>query len=231
MQVRRQQGLRRDDYRDRLMPDNEIKVLVVDDHAVVRSGLRIILGMATDIVVAGEAESADNALHLIRAQRFDVALVDIALPGRNGLELLKTMRIETPGLAVLILSMYSEEMYALRALRLGAAGYLSKNSVGATLISAVRKAAMGGKYISPDTADRFARMLAGEGGGEHGILSDRELEVLKLLAGGESTSGIADALALSSSTVATYRNRICVKLNLKNNADLTRYALVNGLLV
>jgi len=213
------------------MPNSEIKVLLVDDHAVVRNGLRVMLGSAKDINVANEAESADEALQLVRAERFDVVLLDIAMPDKNGLELLKTLRIEKPRLAVLILSMYSEEMYALRALKLGAAGYLPKNSPGQTLISAVRKAAAGGKYISPGIADQLARMLAGDAGSEFDALSDRELEVLKLLAGGESTTGIADALSLSASTVATYRTRICDKLKLKNNADLTRYALVNGLLL
>lgn len=213
------------------MPNSEIKVLLVDDHAVVRNGLRVMLGSAKHINVANEAESADEALQLVRAERFDVVLLDIAMPDKNGLELLKTLRIEKPRLAVLILSMYSEEMYALRALKLGAAGYLPKNSPGQTLISAVRKAAAGGKYISPGIADQLARMLAGDAGSEFDALSDRELEVLKLLAGGESTTGIADALSLSASTVATYRTRICDKLKLKNNADLTRYALVNGLLL
>jgi len=213
------------------MPNSEIKVLLVDDHAVVRNGLRVMLASAKDINVANEAESADQALQLVRAERFDVVLLDIAMPDKNGLELLKTLRIEKPRLAVLILSMYSEEMYALRALKLGAAGYLPKNSPGPTLINAVRKAAAGGKYISAGIADQLARMLAGDAVAEHDALSDRELEVLKLLAGGESTTGIADALSLSSSTVATYRTRICDKLKLKNNADLTRYALVNGLLL
>ena len=189
------------------------------------------LASAKDINVTNEAESADQALQLVRAERFDVVLLDIAMPDKNGLELLKTLRIEKPRLAVLILSMYSEEMYALRALKLGAAGYLPKNSPGPTLINAVRKAAAGGKYISAGIADQLARMLAGDAVAEHDALSDRELEVLKLLAGGESTTGIADALSLSSSTVATYRTRICDKLKLKNNADLTRYALVNGLLL
>jgi DNA-binding NarL/FixJ family response regulator len=213
------------------MANSQIRVLLVDDHAVVRNGVRVMLGSAKDIIVASEAESADQALLLVRAEHFDVVLLDIAMPEKSGLELLKALRLEKPRLAVLILSMYSEEMYALRTLKLGAAGYLPKNSPGPTLISAVRKAAAGGKYISAATADQFARMLAGDGGGEHDSLSDRELEVLKLLAGGETTSGIADALCLSSSTVATYRTRICEKLGLKNNSDLTRYALVNGLLV
>lgn len=213
------------------MANSQIRVLLVDDHAIVRNGLRVMLGSAKDIVVANEAETMDEALGLIRAETFDVALLDIAMPEKNGLELLKVLRIERPKLAVLILSMYAEEMYAVRALKLGAAGYLTKSSPGPTLISAVRKAAAGGKYISPGTADQFARMLSGDGGCAHETLSDRELEVLKLLAGGETTAGIADTLCLSPSTVATYRSRICEKLRLKNNADLTRYALVNGLLV
>jgi DNA-binding NarL/FixJ family response regulator len=213
------------------MADGQIRVLLVDDHAVVRNGLRAMLSSAKDIIVANEAGTIDEALRLIRAERFDVALLDIAMPEKNGLELLKALRVEKLRPAVLILSMYAEEMYAVRALKLGAAGYLTKNSPTATLIGAVRKAAAGGKYISPETADQFARMLSDGRGCAHENLSDRELEVLKMLAGGQSTGAIAEALCLSPSTVATYRLRIFEKLGMKNNADLTRYALVNGLLV
>jgi len=213
------------------MSNSQIRVLLVDDHAVVRNGLRAMLSSAKDIIVANEAGTMDEALHLIRAENFDVALLDIAMPEKNGLELLKALRTEKPRLAVLILSMYAEEMYALRALKLGAAGYLTKNSPTATLIGAVRKVAAGGKYISPATADQFARMLSGDRGCLHENLSDRELEVLKLLAAGETNGEIAQALCLSPSTVATYRIRIFEKLGMKNTADLTRYALVNGLLL
>jgi DNA-binding NarL/FixJ family response regulator len=213
------------------MADAQIRVLLVDDHAVVRNGLRAMLSSAKDIIVANEAGTMEEALRLIRAERFDVALLDIAMPEKNGLELLKALRVEKQRPAVLVLSMYAEEMYAVRALKLGAAGYLTKNSPTATLIGAVRKAAAGGKYISPETADQFARMLSDGHGCAHENLSDRELEVLKLLAAGQTTGGIAEALCLSPSTVATYRIRIFEKLGMKNNADLTRYALVNGLVV
>jgi DNA-binding NarL/FixJ family response regulator len=208
-----------------------IRVLLVDDHAVVRNGLRVMLSSAADIVVANEAENMEDALQLVRAEKFDVALLDIAMPKKNGLELLKALRAEMPGLAVLILSMYAEEMYAVRALKLGAAGYLTKNAPAATLIAAVRKAAAGGKYITPGTADQFARMLSGDSAVPHECLSDRELEVLKLLAAGETSARIAEILCLSQSTVTTYRARICEKMGLKSNSELTRYALVNGLLL
>src|SRR5581483_5844239 len=132
---------------------------LVDDHTVVRNGVRLMLSAATEIRVAGEAASAPEALQLVEAEHFDVALVDIALPGKNGLDLLKSLRVVRPELKVLMLSTYSEEIYALRALKMGAAGYLTKDSPTATLIEAVRKAAAGGKYVSASLAEKFASML------------------------------------------------------------------------
>jgi DNA-binding NarL/FixJ family response regulator len=206
------------------------RVLLVDDHAMVRNGVRMMLGAADDIVVVAEAENAAEAMRLVREQEFDVALVDIAMPGRNGLELLKAMKEERPKLAVLILSMYSEGVYAVRAFKLGAAGYLTKNSPESTLIDAVRKAAAGGKYVSPTLANQFADMLSG-GIASHENLSDRELEVLKLIAAGESLVNIATMLHLSPSTVTTYRARILEKMGMKSNAELSRYAQQCGLVL
>ena len=207
-----------------------IKVLLVDDHTVVRNGVRLMLSAATEIRVAGEAASAPEALQLVEAEHFDVALVDIALPGKNGLDLLKSLRVVRPELKVLMLSTYSEEIYALRALKMGAAGYLTKDSPTATLIEAVRKAAAGGKYVSASLAEKFASMLVGNSAASHESLSNRELEVLKMLARGESIVGIGEKLHLSPKTVTTYRTRILEKIGIGSNAELTRYAIENGLL-
>jgi DNA-binding NarL/FixJ family response regulator len=214
------------------MTPETIKVLLVDDHTVARNGVRLMLSAASDIRVDGEAGTAQDALQIANAQCFDVALVDIALPGKNGLDLLKSLRAAHPALAVLILSTYSEEIYAVRALKLGASGYLTKDSPTTTLIEAVRKAASGAKYVSPSLAEKFAVMLGGRtAASSHESLSNRELEVLKLLAKGESLIAIGETLHLSPKTVTTYRTRILEKLGLSSNAQLARYAVENGLLM
>ncbi|MGN6578575.1 MAG: response regulator [Bordetella sp.] len=212
------------------MTPRGLDVLLVDDHAVVRSGVRLMLGDAPDIHVTGEAASASQAISLVEKQHFDVALVDIALPGRNGLDLLQALRRQNPGMAVLILSTYSEEIYAIRALRLGAAGYLTKDSAGATLIEAIRKAANGLRYVSPGLTERLAGMLTGAPSGSHENLSNRELEVLKMIAVGKSLVDIAQLMHLSPKTVTTYRTRILEKIGVRTNVELARYAAENGLL-
>ena len=212
------------------MAEKTITVLLVDDQPVARNGVRLMLSSASEILVAGEAETALDALRLVREQNFDVALVDIALPRKNGLELLQSLRVLQPKLAVLMLSTYSEEIYATRALKLGASGYLTKDSPTATLVAAVRKAAGGGKYVSPSLMEKFASMIGGKKEASHQALSNRELEVLKLIARGESLIGIAEILHLSPKTVTTYRMRILEKMVLGGNAELTRYAIENGLL-
>lgn len=213
------------------MSRHAIRVLLVDDHEVVRNGVRLMLGTADDVVVAGEAGSAEEALAQAHAGDFDVALVDIALPDRSGLDLLRTLRAEKPRLRVLMLSMYAEDVYALRAIKHGAAGYLTKSSTAASLVAAVRKAAAGGKVISPQLVEQFAQLIGGDAGSSHEHLSNRELEVLKRIAEGYSLVDVARALHLSPSTVTTYRARILEKTNLKSNAELTRYALEHGLLL
>jgi DNA-binding NarL/FixJ family response regulator len=214
------------------MADGNIKVLLVDDHVVVRNGVRLMLSSEADIVVTAEASAAQEALGLIRAQDFDVALIDIAMPGKNGLELLKQIRAEKPGVAVLILSTYSEEVYAVRALKAGAAGYLTKESPASVLVAAVRKAAAGGKYVSATLTEKLADFIGGDGpAASHETLSDRELEVLKLIAAGESLVKIAEKLHLSPNTVTTYRTRVLEKMGMSNNAELTRYAMESGLLL
>ncbi|MGZ9712207.1 response regulator [Glaciimonas sp. GNP009] len=213
------------------MLNKKIKVLLVDDHAVVRNGVRLMLSVAQDILVMGEAETAEQAARMVRKQEFDVALVDIALAGQSGLDLLKRLRVEKPTLAVLILSMYSEEVYAVRALKLGAAGYLTKSNSATTMIEAVRKAATGGKYLSPALVERLANMIGNDRVIPHEALSDRELEVLKLLALGESLVNIAKKLHLSPKTVTTHRTHILEKMGMSSNTALVRYALENGLLI
>jgi DNA-binding NarL/FixJ family response regulator len=163
-------------------------------------------------------------------RRFDVALVDIKMPGKNGLDLLKCLRNEYPRMAVLILSTYSEEIYAVRALKLGASGYLTKDAPTSTLIEAVRKAAAGGKHVSPALLEKLASLVGGGATGDHENLSNRELEVLKMIAAGESLVRIGELLHLSPNTVTTYRSRILDKMGMASNAELTRYALEHGLI-
>jgi DNA-binding NarL/FixJ family response regulator len=207
-----------------------IKVLVADDHAVVRRGLRQILAETPDIHVAGEAITAQDVLRLVRAERWDVVVLDINLPGGNGLEVLAEIRKERPNLPVLILTVYSEEQYAVRAIKAGAAGFLTKESAPDKLVEAVRKLASGGRYVTAEVAEALASIVAGEGKGTpHERLSDREFEVLRMLASGKTVSQVAQELALSVKTVSTHRTRILQKMNMKTNAELTHYAVKNHL--
>lgn len=213
------------------MPTNPIRVLLVDDHAIARNGVRLMLGTAGDIEVVGEASNAQEAMQLIETLEVDVALLDITMPGKNGLDLLKSMKAERPRLGVLMLSTYSEEIYAVRALKLGAAGYLTKDVPTAVLIEAVRKVAKGGKHVSPALVDKLASMIGGGApAAGHEALSNRELEVFKLIAKGESLVRIGELLHLSPNTVTTYRTRILEKMGMTTNAELTRYAIEQGLL-
>jgi DNA-binding NarL/FixJ family response regulator len=212
------------------MSQGKVKVLLVDDHAVVRNGIRLMLDTVDDIEVAGEAGTAHDALLATRAQHYDVILVDINLPDKCGLDLIERLRTQGAKTAVVVLSAYPEEMYALRAFKKGAAAYLNKRSSADEIIAAVRKAAAGGKYVSPEVMERFAGMIGGQTIRGHDELSDRELEVLKHLAAGESLVRIGERLHLSPSTVTTYRARLLEKMGMKSNAELTRYALEHGLL-
>jgi DNA-binding NarL/FixJ family response regulator len=212
------------------MSAGKIRILLVDDHGVVRSGIRLMLGTAQDIEVAGEAATAQDALQFVNEHHVDVILVDINLPDKSGLDLIKRLRTLKPKIAAVVLTAYPEETYALRAFKQGAAGYLNKSSSTDVIIAAVRKAAAGGKYITPETMERFAGMISGDKLGSHEALSDRELEVLKRLAEGESLVRIAGQLHLSPSTVTTYRARVLEKMGMKSNAELTRYAIEHGLL-
>jgi DNA-binding NarL/FixJ family response regulator len=207
-----------------------IKVLVADDHAVVRRGLRDILAQTGDILVGGEAATAHDVRRLVREQRWDVVVLDISLPEGNGLDLTADIRRERPETPVLILTVHSEKQYAIRAIKAGAAGFLTKESAPDKLIDAVRKIAGGGRYVSAELAETLASVLAGEAPGQpHDRLSDREFEILKMLASGQTVSQVAQALALSVKTVSTHRTRLLKKMNMKTNAELTHYAVRNGL--
>jgi DNA-binding NarL/FixJ family response regulator len=207
-----------------------IKVLVADDHGIVRRGLRQILTETPDIVVGGEAATADEVIRQVQKEHWTVVLLDLKLPGSSGLELLMQVRRERPQLAVLILTMYPEEQYAVRALKAGAAGFLTKETAPDKLVDAVRKVAAGGRYVSAELAETLASLLAGEGkGAPHERLSDREFEVLKMLASGRTVSQVAETLSLSVKTVSTHRTRLLKKMNMSTNAELTHYAVRNGL--
>lgn len=215
------------------MSTEPIRVLLVDDHAIARNGVRLMLSTAPDIEVAGEAGNAQEAMQVTQSGRFDVALVDITMPGKNGLDLLRMLRAEHPRMAVLMLSTYSEEIYAVRALKLGASGYLTKDVPTSVLISAVRKAAAGGKHVSEAVVDKLASLIGGGGAAaaaNHEALSNREFEVFKLIAAGESLVRIGEILHLSPNTVTTYRTRILEKMGMTSNAELTRYAVENGMI-
>jgi two-component system invasion response regulator UvrY len=207
------------------------RVLVCDDHAIVRAGLKQILEEAPDMEVAGEASSGVEALKKVREAECDVVLLDIAMPEKNGIDTLKQMKQIKPHLPVLVLSMYPEEQYAISLLRAGAAGYMTKESATDQLLSAIRKVAQGGKYISPTLAE----ILASELGGEtekplHESLSKREFQIFCKLAAGQTVSDIANEIFLSVKTVSTYRSRVLEKMKMKNNAELTYYAVKNGLI-
>ncbi|HET6452130.1 MAG TPA: response regulator transcription factor [Spirochaetia bacterium] len=207
-----------------------LRILLCDDHPIVREGLKNILLQQSDIKVVEEAGSGGELLQKNASARFDVIILDITLPDMNGLEVLKNLRSAAPAPAVLVLSMHPEEQYATRALKAGAAGYLQKESAPAELMTAVRKIARGGRYVTPSLAEKLALDLAGPGDREpHELLSDREYQVLTLIASGRGIKEIALELALSAPTVATYRSRLMAKLGLASTVDLVRYALEHKL--
>lgn len=203
-----------------------IKILIADDHAIVRRGLKQILTETPDMVVAGEAHDGQEMLDLVRSGHWDVVVLDISMPGRGGLDILKQLKSERPKLPVLMLTIYPEDQYAVRVLRAGASGYLTKESAPDHLVEAIRKVARGGKYVSAHLAEKLAFSL--ESLSEkppHETLSDREFQVLRLIASGKTVKEIGDQLALSVKTISTYRTRILEKMRMKNNAELTHYAI------
>ena len=207
-----------------------IKVLIADDHAVVRQGLKQILSEQPDMKVLGEAGSVPELLDHIRKQQWDIVVLDISMPGRGGLEGLKELKQEQPKLPVLILSIHPEDQFAVRALKTGASGYLTKDSAPEELVQAIRKVLTGRKYISPGLAEKLATDLQTDTARPlHEALSDREFQILRLIASGISVTEIANKLSLSVKTVSTYRTRILEKMKMKTSAELMRYAIKHQL--
>jgi two-component system, NarL family, invasion response regulator UvrY len=207
------------------------RVIVVDDHALIRRGMRETLAEHTDIRVIGEATEYGELRELLRGGLTpDVIVLDINLPGRDGIDVLKTLRAEGNAVAVLVVTMYTEDQYALRSLRAGANGYLHKSAPPQTLVAAVRQLAQGRRYLSAEIAELMAAALAGEGEGlPHEKLSDREMQTLKAIGSGKQLSEIAAAMRLSPKTVSVYRARLLEKMKLSTNAELTHYAIKHGL--
>ncbi len=207
-----------------------MNILIADDHAIVRKGLVQLLREGFADVNVMEASNSVEAIDLCHSNAFDVILLDISMPGRNGMETLKQLRTEGIKTPVLMLSMHSEDQYAIRALKAGASGFVNKEAATEELLTAVQKAASGKKYITPSVAEKMAAAISDRGElPSHEILSDREMQVLQQIALGKTVSEIAEEISLSVNTISTYRTRLLDKLKLNNNAELTRYAIENHL--
>jgi two-component system, NarL family, invasion response regulator UvrY len=207
-----------------------IRVLIVDDHAIVRQGLKLILSDTDDLVVAGEASNGVEVMQMVRNGAWDVVLMDVSMPDRNGIDALKLIKKEFPRLAVLVLSMHPEEHYAVRALKAGAAGYLTKQMAPDLLVKAIRQVAAGKKYVSPAVAQQLAVAITDDDERPlHERLSDREYQTLVMISSGKTLTQIAEELNLSVKTVSVYRARLLEKMKLKNNAEITHYGLKHGL--
>jgi len=208
-----------------------IRVVVADDHQILREGLRQLLQAGGDLAVVGEAADGHAVLEQVRALEFDVLLLDMSMPGKSGIELIRQVKAEKPRLRILVLSMHEEHQYAVRAIRAGASGYLTKESATAQLVAAIRKVASGGAFISAELAERLAQeAMPHAEGPRHSTLSDREYQVFRLLVSGRSVSDIAADLHLSAKTVSTHKARLMEKLGVDNNADLVHYAVRHRLI-
>jgi two-component system invasion response regulator UvrY len=208
-----------------------IRILIADDHAIVRAGLKQFIADQPDMEVAGEAATGNEAIQLARAGGFDVLLLDISMPDKNGIDTLKTVKQARPELPILMISGYAEDQYAVNLLRAGAAGYLNKDAASSQLVGAIRTVVCGRKFVSPALAQILADGVTGDADQPlHGELSQREFQIFCKLAGGAAVSKIADELHLSVKTVSTYRTRVLEKMGMKSNADLTYYAIKNGLI-
>lgn len=209
-----------------------LRILLVDDHAVVRQGIKQILADAYTGAVFGEATNIHELREIIKTDHWDMVVLDLAMPDGNGLEVLKQIKIDYPGMPVLILSMYPEDQYAIRTIRAGAAGYLNKESAPEELVRAIKKILSGGEYISASVAEELVSYARKEDDRPlHKSLSDREYQVLCLIASGKEIKEIADQLSLSAKTISTYRTRLLIKMNMKTNGELTHYAIQNGLIM
>jgi DNA-binding NarL/FixJ family response regulator len=207
-----------------------IRILIADDHAIVREGLKQIVSQETDMRIDGEAESADEMFRILEKSPCDIIVLDISMPGKSGLEALKELKQKYADLPVLILSIYSEDQYGIRALRAGAAGFLKKVSAPGELVTAIRKIIHGGRYISESLAEKMADNLSFGNRLPHETLSDREYQIMCQIATGMSAEQIADDLKISVHTVYSYRNRLLDKMKMKSNVELTRYAVQNKLI-
>ena len=208
-----------------------LKALIADDHAVVRRGLKEILAEELNVAGFGEAGNTAELLELVRKEHWDILILDITMPGRSGLEVLKDLKHDSPRLPVLVLSMHPEDQFATRTLKAGAAGYMTKENAPAELIIAVRKVLSGGTYVSASLAEKLARELATDPGERpHEALSDREYQVMRMIGSGKAVGTIAQELSLSKKTISTYRAHILEKMRMKNNAEIIHYVLTNHLL-
>ena len=208
-----------------------IKIVIADDHEIVRAGLKQIIADEEDMEVAGESNSGEKLIELIKKNEYDVVLLDLKMSGMNGIEVMKHIKTIKPSIPVIVLSMHAEDQYAVRTIKAGASGYLTKETAGDNLIAAVKKVVAGGKYISPTLAETLADSIAG-GGSElpHEQLTDREFQVLCMIASGKTVSEIGAELFLSVKTISTYRQRILEKMSMKNNSELTHYVIKNNIL-
>lgn len=208
-----------------------IRIVVCDDHAIVREGLKGILGAQPDFQVVAEASDGHEVLQRVRGLEFDVLLLDMSMPGKSGVELIKQVKSEKPKLRILVLTMHEEHQYAVRAIRAGASGYLTKEGASAQLVTALRKVASGGAYISAEVAEQLALgAMPDANAAPHEKLSDREFQVFRLIAEGKSVSEIADRLNLSVKTVSTHKANVLAKMGLSTQGELIRYALENKLI-
>ncbi len=207
-----------------------IRIVLADDHTIVRDGLKQLLGAADGLEVVGEASNGHEVIERVRALDFEVLLLDMSMPGKSGIELIKQVFSEKPKLRILVLSMHEEHQYAVRAIRAGAAGYLTKESASRQLVEAIRKVAAGGAFISAEVAQQLALGAMPDAKGPlHGALSDREYQIFRMIASGKSISDIAERLNLSVKTVSTHKSNILQKMNMTTQADLIRYALTHRL--
>lgn len=207
-----------------------IRIVVADDHTIVREGLKQLLAASGDIEVVGEAQNGHEVVERVRSLDFDVLLLDMSMPGKSGIELIKQVYAEKPKLRILVLSMHEEHQYAVRAIRAGAAGYLTKESASRQLVDAIRKVGAGGAFISAEVAQQLALGAMPDAKGPlHGSLSDREFQIFRLIAEGKSVSDIAERLNLSVKTVSTHKANILQKMNMSTPAELIRYAITHRL--
>ncbi len=208
-----------------------IKIVIADDHEIVRAGLKQIISDDDEMEVAGESQSGEHLIELVKKNDYDVVLLDLKMTGMNGLEVLKHLKLINPDLPVIVLSMHAEDQYAVRTIKAGASGYITKETAAENLIVAIRKVFSGGKYISPTLAETLVDSIAGGGSlSPHENLTDREFQVLCQIASGKTVSEIASELFLSVKTISTYRHRVMEKMNMKNNSEITSYAMKNNLL-